>query len=339
MLCKLATARKVLRYAWISGMPVGNCSIHSIDAKEYFGASVEACLLVIPTGGSGSPHRANVYADLNQTDRITTYGLAGGELVADVYSYDKNKYLDGYSYYKWRSGIKHDASAIMELRNRGDALVNGKGEIVDIEDKYIFPLLKSSDLANGRLNPTRFVLVTQRKPNQNTSVIALDAPKTWAYLNSHADVLDRRPSVIYQKRPRFSVFGVGDYAFSQWKVAISGFYKVPRFLVVGEYGGKPMQFDDTCYFVACRHREEAEFVCTLLCSDLVSEFLRALTFRDAKRPLTIDILNRISLVRVAERLGLGDAGRNYFEGATYFEGRQHQLLLDHADSSEHEHSR
>ena len=34
-------------------------------------------------------------------------------------------------------------------------------------------------------------------------------------------ILDNRKSSIYNKRPRFSIFGIGDYSFSKWKVAIS----------------------------------------------------------------------------------------------------------------------
>lgn len=51
--------------------------------------------------------------------------------------------------------------------------------------------------------------------------------------------------MIYRGKPRFSVFGVGDYTFAPWKVAVSGFYQVPRFVKVGPMGGKPVVFDDT----------------------------------------------------------------------------------------------
>ena len=160
--------------------------------------------------------------------------------------------------------------------------------------------MKSSDLANDRLIPQRFVLVTQRKPGDDTESIVRTAPKTWAYLLRHADVLDRRQSIIYQKRPRFSVFGVGNYTFSPWKVAISGLYKNCRFVVVGKYKNKPVVLDDTCYSIPCGSEEEANFASLLLNSDISQRFLHSLVFFDAKRPVTIDVLNRIDLKRVAE---------------------------------------
>jgi methylase of polypeptide subunit release factors len=115
-------------------------------------------------------------------------------------------------------------------------------------------------------------------------------------------LLDRRRSIIYEKRPRFSIFGVGDYTFSPWKVAISGLYKNCRFEVVGKYQGKPIVLDDTCSFIPCASEEGSRFVCELLNSDLCRRFLRSLVFFDAKRPITIDILNRIDLKQLAEHL-------------------------------------
>jgi hypothetical protein len=189
-------------------------------------------------------------------------------------------------------------------------------------------LLKSSDLANGRLTPQRYVLVTQRRPGDDTKDILITAPKTWSYLLRHADVLDRRQSIIYQKRSRFSVFGIGDYTFSPWKVAVSGLYKNCRFEVVGKYQNKPVVLDDTCYFIPCSSEQEASFACLLLNSDLAKRFLHALVFFDAKRPVTIDVLNRIDLKRIAERLGLESDARKYFRNAALFEGRQGLLVFE-----------
>ncbi len=51
----------------------------------------------------------------------------------------------------------------MELVKDGDSYKNGFGEIVSIEPNYIFPLLKSSDLSNNRLIPSKYMIVTQKK--------------------------------------------------------------------------------------------------------------------------------------------------------------------------------
>ncbi len=99
------------------------------------------------------------------------------------------------------------------------------------------------------------------------------------------------------------MFGVGDYAFAPWKVAISGFYKDLQFTVVGPHAGKPVVLDDTCYFVPCRSEEEARYVASLLNSVPAREFYSATIFWDAKRPVTIETLERLDLSALAIELG------------------------------------
>jgi len=328
MLCKTSTARKVLRHGWLNRFNIGKASLHLIDAAKHFDVSVDACLLIVHTGVPDLLSTAGVYADLSFDHKLTTFGLVGRDLVADVDEYQRLRELDGIAYYTWRSGVKHDAASVMEFSKSGETLVNGSGEQVKIEPTYLYPLLKSSDLANDRLIPKRSVLVTQRKPGDDTESIARAAPKTWAYLLRHAEVLDRRQSIIYQKRPRFSVFGVGDYTFSPWKVAISGLYKNCRFVVVGKYKNKPVVLDDTCYSIPCGSEEEATFASLLLNSDIAKRFLHSLVFFDAKRPVTIDVLNRIDLKRVAERLGLEREARSYLRDAAMFESQQGLLVFE-----------
>jgi hypothetical protein len=328
MLCKTATARKVLRHAWLNRLNVGRCSIHLIDAKKYFGASVDACLLIVHTGAFEFTPTASVYPDLSFSNRLTTLGLAGKELVADIDEYLRLRDIEGIPYYTWRSGVKHDAASVMEFTRHGLRLVNGKHEECDLELTYLFPLLKSSDIANGRLTPNRFVLLTQRRPSDETSPIESAAPKTWKYLMRHAEALNKRRSIIYEKRPRFSVFGIGDYTFSPWKVAISGLYKNCRFEVVGRFRGKPIVLDDTCYFIPCKSEDEAHFACDLLNSDICQRFLRSLVFFDAKRPITIDVLNRIDLKRLAEKLNKEKDAQEYLRYASAFEDRQPQLVFE-----------
>ena len=99
----------------------------------------------------------------------------------------------------------------------GNLYRNGLGEVVELEPDCLYPMLKSSDLANGTCSDTpRRMLVTQRRLGQDTAWIRQEAPKTWACLIDHAVALERRASSIYENRPRFSMFGVGDYSFAPW---------------------------------------------------------------------------------------------------------------------------
>jgi len=109
------------------------------------------------------------------------------------------------------------------------------------------------------------------------------------------------------------MFGVGDYSFAPWKIAISGFYKKLDFKVVGPYAGKPVVLDDTCYFVACRTREEAIFVAELFNSQIARDFFSGFIFWDQKRPITLDVLRRLDLLRLAQELDVEDAMGKFLE--------------------------
>ena len=312
MLCKTAVARKVLVHAWKNDITLSDAEIHPIDAMASFGAAVDACLLVCSLSPASHNRDCRVYRQLGDDNLVATIGYHDDQLVADVAAYERWKHLGGEEVYKWRSGVKHDCSKVMELWQAGNQLRNGFDEVVDLEDDYIFPMLKSSEITNGHSKePTRWMLVTQRAVGAETSVISVVAPKTWEYLKRHGEFLDRRASSIYRNRARFSVFGVGDYTFAPWKVCISGFYKKLQFATVGPYQGKPVVLDDTSYFVSCQSEQEADFIAELLNSRPAREFYSAFVFWDAKRPITIDMLRRLDLSAVARELGAEDAWERF----------------------------
>jgi len=306
MLCKTSVARKILLYAWKHNISISSAAMYRIDAQKAFGATVDACLLICDTAGNVSS-QCHVYEDLSSQSYRTAFGYVNGALVANIAYYQKWQHLQGRSSFRWRSGVKHDAVKVMELRQVNGRSVNKLGESFDLESECLYPMLKSSEIANQHLpHPSRWMLVTQQHTGEDTSLIQHYAPKTWAYLQYYADNLDRRKSSIYKNRPRFSIFGVGDYTFSQWKVAISGLYKKLRFVAIGPYEGKPVVFDDTCYFIACQTQRLALFLAELLNSIVAQQFFEAFIFWDAKRPITVDVLKRLDLLALAEELGKKD---------------------------------
>jgi N-6 DNA Methylase len=306
VLCKTITARKVLRYFWKMDVGFESSKLFIIDAKASFDVAVDACLF-FATGKRTDVRSASVYPNLSLSSQRTDFGWVAGQLVSDVKAYHELQSIDGTCCYTWRSGIKHDAAKIMELSpcDQGQWM-NGLGEIVELESEFLYPLLKSSDLGNGKCLPRKSVLVTQKNTSQDTRYIADRAPKTWQYLQSHAEHFNSRKSSIYRNRPQYCVFGVGDYSFSSWKVAISGLYKTFRFVVIPPVNYRPVMVDDTCYAITCRGEQEANLICDLLNSDIAQRFLASLVFEDSKRPITIDVLRRISLLMVAQQVGKFD---------------------------------
>lgn len=292
MLVKTAVARKVIAQAPAFGVKLKGAAIYNIDAKKHFSASVDASLLVMEMDVRDALKdiEYTVYKDLNSAVG-TRVGLRAGKTIGDLDAYDTAGHLLGQSPQKWRSGVKHDASSIMELTRTDSGLRNGLDELVLIEDKHIYPLLKGSDIGSGKQWREKFVIITQRNVGESTHGMAIDAPLTWAYLEKHSEHLNGRGSSIYAKNPCYSIFGIGDYAFRPWKIAICALYKKLEFRLVGPIEGRPVMFDDTIYYVSFDTQAEAESTLACLNSESARRLLSALIFWDEKRPIKTAILN------------------------------------------------
>jgi hypothetical protein len=296
MLCKTSVARKVLKYIQANNLNLADCKTFNIDARKYFDATVEACLLVCQFDRSSRNYACSVFESLTHSD-FHQIGYRNNILIRDLTTFDRLERLyDRDSLTKWRSGIKHDCSGVMELRRDKGTLVNGLGETVEIEETCLFPLLKGSDVAQNRGEQTdRFVLVTQKYVGEPTERLRELAPKTWCYLENHGEALDCRKSKIYQGSPRFSIFGVGAYTFAPWKIAICGLYKKLEFRLISPIMDKPVVFDDTVYFLSFEDEQTAQDTLGLLTSAEVSGFYTSLIFWDEKRPIKASILNCLNL--------------------------------------------
>ncbi|HQV93478.1 MAG TPA: hypothetical protein PLF41_03360 [Anaerolineales bacterium] len=295
MLVKTSVARKFLNHLHKTNQGVAHSAIYNIDAMKHFRAAVDACLLYCRFDPDMHNYDYDVFDSLSNETKYRV-GYRQGLTIRDLDAFDKLEFLLGASGEKWRSGIKHDCSEIMELTENDGKLFNGLGEIVDIETDFVYPLLKGSDVANDRVSETkRFMIVPQRSVGEETKPLKTIAPKIWSYLESHAIYLDSRKSKIYQNNPRFSIFGVGSYTFAPWKIAICSLYKNLKFRLIGQAQSKPIVFDDTIYFLSFENYEEAKDVFDFLLSENVQRFLSALIFWDEKRPIKTSILNNLKI--------------------------------------------
>lgn len=297
LLCKTATARNIIQYAARAKLPISDAQIRKIDARLWFDVAVDACLFIIQIGSHFNLESIPVFPDLTGTQPEQTLGLFDGLLVNAPEIYGQIAAIEGSFPLTWRQGIKHDAADVMELSRHSDgSLWNKMGDPVDVEGAYVYPLLKSSDLSNGRTTrANRAVIVPQQLIGQDTTGLQFSAPLLWDYLKRHEAIFRRRKSSIYVGKPPFSIFGIGPYAFAPFKVAVSGLYKLPRFAAVGTLDGRPVIFDDTCYFVSCESAPQCAALAALLNSPACQRFLAATTFIDAKRPITKKLLQRIHL--------------------------------------------
>jgi SAM-dependent methyltransferase len=302
LLCKASVARRLALRAAAGDVPLAPGAVVRIEARRIFGAAVEAVLFVARVAPSDPGARWPVFASLDATAPASALAVEGGALVADADAFARTRHLAGRSSPAWRSGVKHDCAPVMELSRDGDALVNGLGERVDLEPEHVLPLLKGTDVARGRLDPRRAVVVPQRALGDDTASLASTAPRTHAYLDRHRDRLASRRSKVYRGRPPFAIFGVGPYAFAPWKVAVSGLHRAPSFALVGPHEGRPVLFDDTCYFLPFEDEAAARRAHAALVSPLAADFFRARLFADDKRPVTKALLGAIDLEAVARYL-------------------------------------
>jgi hypothetical protein len=295
LLCKTSTARNVFCELKRSGEQFGRMDIYLFDAKAVFGVSVDGCLMVVAGGRAGaSPDYCSVYDFYGSSDAVSKFGYRGGKIYSD---YESGLDFEGSSIFEWRQGVKHDCSAVMEIDNSEGGLTCKDGTPLRIEDDYVYPLLKSSGIKTPLI--TKFkksVIITQRKPKQDTACIKKTAPNTWRYLSDNKDLFGQRKSSIYRNAPDYAIFGVGDYSFSPYKVVVSGIYKRPLFALA--YSTKPIMIDDTCYSLSFEVFDDAYVTMLLLNNKLTMEFILSISFADSKRPYTKKVLSRIDLRKV-----------------------------------------
>ena len=196
--------------------------------------------------------------------------------------------------------MKHDCGKVMELTKVDGKYYNGFGEVAEVDEETIYPLVKSSDIKKGAFR--KYVILTQRSVSENTEEYLSRFPKTRAYLFGYADKLDGRKSIIYKKRSRFAIFGIGDYSFAKYKVAISGLYKDTIFSLLSPIEDKPVIVDDTCYLIGFDKESDAKITCDILNSPIVQDFIKTLMFSDAKRVINKELLMRVDIREAANML-------------------------------------
>jgi hypothetical protein len=276
----------------------------SIDSKKEFNVSVDASLFFC-TLNSVPEFNCKEFNFYNKENSVQRFGWLNDKFVSNIDTYIHTEEIDGISPYIWRQGLKHDCSEVMELEKVNEHYINSLNEEVKLEDDLVYGLLKSSDLKNTVIKQTRkFTIVTQKKIGQETTYIKALSPKTYKYLLDHKKYFDKRKSSIYNGKPPFSIFGIGDYSFKLYKVAISGLYKTFHFTLVLPQYNKPVMLDDTCYFIGFDKIEFAVYSLIILNCEKTMKFLQSITFADAKRTFTKDVLMRINLIELSKNIDL-----------------------------------
>lgn len=300
LLVKNTVIKNIVFDQFVKKYAISDIEKHCIDSKKEFNVSVEAALFYCRLN-SNPTFDCTEFDFYNNSIAKLKFGWFTDKFVSNLDTYTNTEQIDGKCPFEWRQGIKHDCSSIMELDKVNGHFVNGLKEEIKLENDLVYGLLKSSDLKNTVIKETRkHTIVTQRKVGQETNYIKYDFPKTYQYLIEHQEAFNARKSSIYKNKPPFSIFGVGDYSFKPYKVAISGLYKTFHFTLVLPQNDKPVMLDDTCYMLGFDKLEFAVYLLILLNSETTTQFLQSITFADAKRTFTKDVLMRIDLLKLAQ---------------------------------------
>jgi len=271
--------------------PISDIEKHTINAKQEFNASVDASLFVCKF--NSTPEFTAKEFDFYTSKPRVSLGWVNNKFASDIEKYKKYQHLDGVCPFEWRQGIKHDCAKIMELERIEGGFRNALGEEFELEEDLIYGILKSSDLKGETTDiPRKYTIITQKRIGEETSQILERLPKTRAYLHRHKEYFLNRKSSIYNDKPLFSIFGIGDYSFKPYKVAISGLYKQTKFTLV-KPNGTVLLLDDTCYFIGFDTFEEAKEIQNLLNQPETQDFIESFMFTDSKRAITKDMLMRI----------------------------------------------
>lgn len=317
LLVKGSVSRNILKYLPKSNLHPSSFKIYLLNAKQYFHVDVNACLLVVRFNKfvRHNTQEANVYNLNDPKHLLYKFGWCNHNFVSNVITYQRFYKYDRKTIWRWRSGVKHDASKIMDLKEIRGKYINGAHELVPIENDLVYPLIKGSDVNKQKIHNFyhNYVIITQKKIGQSTQYIKQKDPKTWKYLMDHINVFKNRKSSVYKHADQFAMFGIGKYSFLPYKVAVASMYKQPFFSILVPKNHKPAMTDDTVYFIGFKRYIDAVIFASVMNSDLVKYLLRTLTFNDAKRPYTKSILERVDVLAILDSLSLNDLNKTAFD--------------------------
>ncbi len=293
LLCKDSTIKNIYNDIQKSHLKERSLKIFNINAKKEFNVNTSASLMLINLRADNN-NSASVHSIYNPNKLIHKYGRIKEKFVSDISLYEKYSYLDGTSQYTWRQGIKHDASKVIVLKKDNRGYLNNLNELVSVEEDLLYPFIRGSDLKQKIISQTSHkIILTQTSTGQDISYIK-QYPQTWSYLESHKNYFDRRKSKIYSNKNPFAIFGIGEYSFKPYKVAVAGFYKDFRCSLIMPIDEKPVMLDDTVYYISFDSLKDAQYVFSQLQKKEVFNFLSSITFLSAKRPFTKEVLDRIN---------------------------------------------
>lgn len=204
-------------------------------------------------------------------------------------------------------GAESQGVRIRNLLSGGRAAAGLKQVEDVIEPHLLYPLLRWSDVARYRAEPSAHLLLVQDvqlRRGMDPNVLRESYSQTYAYLKRFEEVLLRRAAYRrYQERgPFYSMYDVGRYTLAPIKVVWRRMDRQINAAVVDPWadpalGVRPVVPQETCVLIACDNLDEAHYLCALMNSVMVGFLVAAYSVRNSKAFGTPGMLEYLGLRR------------------------------------------
>jgi len=147
--------------------------------------------------------------------------------------------------------------------------------ISNVEPDLIYPLLRDKDLKKWHATPTAYILMVQdpiKRMGIEEKIMQEKYSETYDYLFQFKVPLLNRKSrglsdMIASGAPFYTMFSVGEYSFSPWKVVWSRISRVEA-AVIHIIDDKPIMPQETITTIECGSSEEAYYLSALINSTI-----------------------------------------------------------------------
>jgi len=208
--------------------------------------------------------------------------------------------IKGGNAYKARLGARVEPYGVFWLRIkevRPDGLLvvenmieRGKRDIPStstaIEKDLVYPAVSGGDIVPFGVKGNVYVLISQdpaKRLPYPESWMTTHVPLTYAYLRKFKDILLSRGSKVVrelaQETEFYAMYGIGEYTFEKyrvvWKRMASKMVAVVLSRLRTPFGLKTAISTDTTSFFSVDDENEAHYLCGILNSDVVNEYIRS----------------------------------------------------------------
>lgn len=185
-----------------------------------------------------------------------------------------------------------------------------------MEEGLLYPLLRSGDQSRWLARPAVRIILAQdpeTRRGRAAEVMERDYRRTHSYLMRFEELLRSRAAFRRYFRaddPCWSMFNIGQYTLSPWKVVWQRMGSRMQAVVCGKVDGKPIIPQETLCFVPVSTRIEAHYLCAMLNSAPFEYAVGSYSQKGGKSFASPHILEHL---KIPERKTAGSAGSELAE--------------------------